>query len=711
MDFSSIPRALDSLQRRQPPMDAAILETVEQLRDATDPETFTRAAERLIVDATRWESLAVGLLVTTELLAQKKKGTVYMDGPRVPSTDTSASCALPELSEEQTTQLCNTLHRISMEHLEHSEPRVRTMVAKAIAAYVVKSSLEVRQGLHQRLISSIHQHIQQGRDDAASKYSRSTNGALDDTTGWRALETNWQCLASQISAMGSDYWREFPCTGDLLSDVEYSCVTHVNRHVRAAGMAVLEQAVIAATEHDDVLQGPLRKTIKSVVKTGLADNWSQVRMAASVLCRVFLVTLQAQGDNMDDIFPVLLPRMCLNRFYMAQGVRLYSLETWKLVFPTQGLELVVQFLPAVVRYYVQMCDADNHAVREAACQAIAELAVRLGNNQEYREALADHVSTLLQALIMCFHDESWPVRDEACMATGTLCKCFPEDCRPEFKLLWERWTEQLTDQIWSVRRDAAVALGDALDAYGSEVWKLLQKDLIPKILPAARDQPAMTAAEFKAHVNDIEKHTNTQLYSCGSLAPKLGKTRKDGAGRIGCSSCGIDRPKAPWEATDGCIYLLKELCVKSGTHDMLNDDALLPLLTELADVCRVQHFPQSDELRTTLFKLLPDMAHALGKQRFKAMYLEVFVDLMFRTIESRSASALAQHAARQCALELAQLVGPAIFRARLADEMQQRAFDEIVREEQIGNGNRMMDGPALSPFASTGLIGSAPFPH
>ena len=85
----------------------------------------------------------------------------------------------------------------------------------------------------------------------------------------------------------------------------------------------------------------------------------------------------------------------------------------------------------------------------------------------------------------------------------------------------------------------------------SQLEKVLT--VVRKSLPAAKDQPPMSREEYKKLQNDIEAHTNNQVYSCGSLAPKL---RKGGAGRIGCSSCAINRPKAPWEATDGCIYLL-----------------------------------------------------------------------------------------------------------------------------------------------------------
>merc|ERR1712137_233024 len=101
-------------------------------------------------------------------------------------------------------------------------------------------------------------------------------------------------------------------------------------------------------------------------------------------------------------------------------------------------------------------------------------------------------------------------------------------------------------------------------------------------LPSAKHQPAMTKADMQKHQNDINAHTEQQLYSCGSLAPKL---RKGGAGRIGCSSCGVSRPKAPWEATDGCIYLIRELVA---LEELTTDDVLEPLLQELIDVCRLK---------------------------------------------------------------------------------------------------------------------------
>lgn len=293
---------------------------------------------------------------------------------------------------------------------------------------------------------------------------------------------------------------------------------------------------------------------------------------------------------------------------------------------------------------------------------------------------------------------------------------YAEECASELPTLFQRWTEQVTDQIWSVREDAAVALGDAITAYGPEMFEQVLA-LIRKKLPAAKDQPPMSREEYKRLQNDALAHTGNQLYSCGSLAPKL---RKGGAGRIGCSSCAIDRPKAPWEATDGCVYLIRELCIRFADKDdtekddvIVGDDILLPIMTELADVCRLSHYPQSDDLRTTLWRQLPPIAQALGKRRFKSMYLELFVELLGKNIDDRfnCASQLSIHAAGQCAEELANLIGQGIFRGRLAEVGCAEAFDRVMEErrrdhmvQQTAGG--LAGGNQFSPFGPpmTGIV-------
>ena len=59
-----------------------------------------------------------------------------------------------------------------------------------------------------------------------------------------------------------------------------------------------------------------------------------------------------------------------------------------------------------MKFYISQSEADNHAVREAACACIAELGSKIN-----QECVRPHVPLLLDALKVCFEDDSWPVRD------------------------------------------------------------------------------------------------------------------------------------------------------------------------------------------------------------------------------------------------------------------------------------------------------------
>jgi hypothetical protein len=253
-------------------------------------------------------------------------------------------------------------------------------------------------------------------------------------------------------------------------------------------------------------------------------------------------------------------------------------------------------------------------------------------------------------------------------------------------------------------------LGQACQAYGDPFLQRLL-NFIDETLPSAQHQPKMTMQEYKAMQNNTEAHTDSQLYSCGSLAPKLKK--KAGAGRIGCGNCDVTRPKQPWEATDGCLYLIRELVETCNQPDStlppLTDDLLLPLLRQVADVCRVSHFPQGDDLRATLWRQFPSMMQAIGKQRCKRLYLEIVMDLLMRNLESSTASAISKHAAASCAQELSVLVGPTIFRGRLYDEHQKEVLDRALRERQIEEQNmggltQHQTKKQFSPFEPPGLL-------
>lgn len=60
-----------------------------------------------------------------------------------------------------------------------------------------------------------------------------------------------------------------------------------------------------------------------------------------------------------------------SRYYVADGVRLYCQDTWRLVMGNDGRSKVAQFVAPLVVHYIEQSKASNHAAREAACACIA----------------------------------------------------------------------------------------------------------------------------------------------------------------------------------------------------------------------------------------------------------------------------------------------------------------------------------------------------
>ena len=474
------------------------------------------------------------------------------------------------------------------------------------------------------------------------------------TEGWKCLETSFRAFQHAMEGCGEDFQSSL--TEDLRKLI-YRGLSHPNRFVREACHFIMGSVCRLLDDEEFSLLAP---ELATKLGLGLSDNWSQVRYAASVATRTFALRLQAASSPLrDDVLPLIIPHMCLNRYYVAEGVRLYSQETWRMVMKDEGRSWVARSASRVVSYYIEQSKANNHAVREAACACIAELMCKVD-----QERVCPHVSKLLRALINCFKDASWPVRDAACLACGKCVTVFPEESKEILEDLYELWFSHLWDNIYSVREDSAVALGNVARTYGDDaVERIVQQ--IGEMLPMAKSQPNDSraragmenttlfgvAAARKERANDPTLHTNLTMYSCGSLAPKL---RRGG----GCIDHGFARDKEPWEASDGAIYMLREL-------SSVAPDEVVSFLPELADISRLTHFSHCLNLQETLWKCLPVIARNVGKKKFKPL-LNDFLEPMFRGLTC--GQRLCESAAGQCIGAMRDLIGPGVFEGRLLDE-------------------------------------------
>jgi len=507
-----------------------------------------------------------------------------------------------------------------------------------------------------------------------------------DTEGWKCLFSAMKTVERIIVGLGTRFETEV--TTQLLSLLARS-TKHINRFIREIAYHTYA-AICNAISYENTLQrADFGERLALIIFDGLSDNWSQVRYASSHAVRNFFAVIpdpdvdaSDNGDKYDAFnnprkkkyFEILLPPMCLNRYYVAAGVRVYSLETWKLLVGNNGRRFVAEYMPAIQAFFISQAGADNHAVREAACHCIAELATKIEH-----DAVRKYIPGLLDALIGCFKDASWPVRDAACIALGDFVSQFPEESVQDLPDLYKLWFEHLSDNIPSVREDTALALGKILSCevlakqHGAEE-RVLQhiKQYIHEVSKQKSDekygQQAMEQMNIKFGAyenvttfgvaakrirdNDDVLHSGQQQYSCGSLAPKLKK-----ATRSGCMDHGFTRDRQPWEYTDGCVHLLKELIVAQPTGPYF--DQFIPILPTIASKRNFAHY---HDLQQTIWKCVPLMAEAVGKRKFK-MYLELLLVPMIETLQCNNR--LAMNAAGNCVTFCNKFIGTKFFLPRL----------------------------------------------
>ena len=549
---------------------------------------------------------------------------------------------------------------LALKMIRDEEFRVRIAAGELLGAFCQFISPNVYGECREELVSSIRENLErQVPPDITKSNTESVKDAQEifhDTAGWKCLETSMKGLKCVIEGCKEAFLQYLD---QKLLNLIFETLKHTNRFVRETGYyvcsALVRYGVRSSAQYADQVKD-FGKQLAEHLGEGLSDNWSQVRMAASVATREFFEDI-AENDR-DQYYALLVPQMCLNRYYLAEGVRLFNQQTWKQVVGEKGKEIVGKYLKEVVAFYVTQTLSDNHAVREAACHCMAELASKIDS-----DIVMPHVSKLLTALLVCFKDDSWPVRDTACVACGSFVKSFPNECRDSMSELYPLFFTNLSDPIPSVRQGAAIALASIAEAYGNDAIDKIF-DAIKKGLCQVEKQtdnadkfaslekgPATYGVVMQLKASDQELHTNQMMYSCGSLAPKMGR------GGGGCSNHSFKRASQPWEMTDGCIYAMAELASNKSAAKLVID--CLPLLSKAASY---RHYSQHFHLLETLCNKLPMIAEGIGKRVFK-MHLESFFNAIFDALGSDNQ--LTSAAAEECLIKFSSLLGQNILRGRV----------------------------------------------
>jgi hypothetical protein len=691
MDFSSPYKAAQSLVRRLQQLpggtdDQQLLLAAQRLVSALATKTTTTTSSSSSLDAletpclallaapaARWECLCAALLVATEALQGM--------GP--------ARTLSPALRDG--------LYAAIAAHLEHPEPRLRALVARALGALCsvpalgVDAYLRFRPQLWGLVDAQLHARA---REAMPTTYGAAPAVALDDVTGWRALETALLTLVAVANACGPELARGGHVDAAWLERAVFAASAHPNRYVREAGMGMC-RALVA---HGGVAleDAATRARLAEVVAGGLADAWPQVVYAAVKAARALLVPAGA-AERAAVLFPALLPRLCLSRYYVPEGVQALAQEAWEALFGAPGGKAVVAGLAAetVACYCAALAPPatrfrDGHFARIAACYAVKELASKVE-----LAAVAPYAERLLAAVLPCLGDAHWEVRAAGCVALAQLAQSFPAVACARRAELVAACLARLADESWSIREEAALALAGMARSFapfeaaeaartGTETEMEMETPLrvvlaahLAATLGAARSQPSETKEAQQRRFNDPGTHTGRAAFGCCGGLEQPG--RQDGDGDGEGEGHAYHYEAQPWEVSEGALYLLRELCApdllcpsssaSSGASASASAsasafaDECLPLVAELG---RLAHFPDHARLQQSVWKVLPECFARLGKPVLKR-HLELFTPGLLAALASPLASPLARHIALGCLEQLSAQLGKSIFLGRLSE--------------------------------------------
>ena len=392
--------------------------------------------------------------------------------------------------------------------------------------------------------------------------------------------------------------------------------------------------------------------IVDALSMGMEDNWCHIRRSAiratknfllseilskkidrdkssnletgDILCDGILINNSGilNKGTMSACWGKILPGLCMSRFYVADGVCALAKDAWNGIINKygNGRIIVATYLTEIIDYYILMSKASNHMVSEAALLALSECLLRID-----KSLMLPHIDKILQNMLSCIHSDSWPVKDSATIASGSLLKFYASECKECSSHIVESWCESLKNSIWSVRENAAIAFGENLKQIlkhpgEQDILQIVLKHINENIFSAKKENleeikhvqfipPEMLEFMLENERKNIlkKKIEDDKINQLNN--PSISNTENDMGNvetvnnddtpvnvRVAwgcCLDCMELRSGSPWEASDGCIYLIREL---ASSHP----EEAMTFLPKIYELLLVQDYKVYHRLSTTI---------------------------------------------------------------------------------------------------------------
>lgn len=238
--------------------------------------------------------------------------------------------------------------------------------------------------------------------------------------------------------------------------------------VRQAALPIIAW-VCSATPADAAAHA---EVIVHVLHKALLDISPRVRFAAVAAVRPFIDAC-CRERPLDEQFPQLIPPLCLNRYFPAEGLGRVCADTWQHAVGMRGRAVIAHLMPAVLGCYLAEAKAQLPACREAACRCLGEMVQKLDP-----AVVTPHAASVIGGLVQLASDPTWQIRDAALVGLIGALQHFrtQADAAALDALLRAR----LADFIWCVREGAAGALLELhppAEAAAQEVVRLIRTGL------------------------------------------------------------------------------------------------------------------------------------------------------------------------------------------------------------------------------------------
>lgn len=473
---------------------------------------------------------------------------------------------------------------------------------------------------------------------------------LDDTTGWNTLETSYKIvieLMNSIKCHGE--YRPFLTSKWMYSDEqssEYielllvSASRHTNRYIRENSLLLMQVLIEVLEKKPTNNYLTIMEHINTAIATGMQDNWSQIRQVAVKACCVFLCKDTLDDPVMRSYLKKLLPSLCLNRFYAAEGVKSVSHYSWREIFGQKGKEYYSEVVIPAAHYYSEASKSHNHVICEAACHSMAELASKILTSLPSEETVEECVNILVEALFNCLNDHSWPIRDAASLSMGIVARYFPTHTKQNFDAIWKRWLLNLKDSIWSVRENAALAIGHMLCSenldtveycFNSTLEYLSTKFLMA--LQVKREINFIPTTMYDTMVSTAKRESNDEITK---------STWRQGGGWGCCIDCMEPRKGGNTETSDGCVYLFRELLLSDSNRLHEYQQKYMEYVEMMRQLLASNSYKDCDKTHITIMEQLPPILGALQRPGLADSFIPSIDEYI------NSTNPLKSNAARDC---------------------------------------------------------------